>query len=198
MATLGVARLVKHFANGVVGVDEVTLTVGDGAFTALVGPSGCGKTTILRCVAGLEEPTSGEVRIGGRDVTWLPPRDRDVAMVFQNYALYPHLSVGENIGFPLKVRKVAPAEAARRVRQAAELLEIGALLDRKPAQLSGGSASAPPWRARSCASPRSSFSTSRSPTSTRRCARRRAPNSWHCTGGSAPRCSTSRTTRWRR
>ncbi|MFA6168087.1 MAG: ABC transporter ATP-binding protein [Gemmatimonadaceae bacterium] len=138
MAALNVSRLVKHFANGVVGVDDVTLTVGDGAFTALVGPSGCGKTTILRCVAGLEEPTSGEVRIGGRDVTWLPPRDRDVAMVFQNYALYPHLSVGENIGFPLKVRKTAPAEAARRVRQAAELLEIGALLDRKPAQLSGG------------------------------------------------------------
>ncbi len=138
MAALSLSRLVKHFANGVVGVDDVTLTVGDGAFTALVGPSGCGKTTILRCVAGLEEPTSGEVRIGGRDVTWLPPRDRDVAMVFQNYALYPHLTVGENIGFPLKVRKTAPAEAARRVRQAADLLEIGALLDRKPAQLSGG------------------------------------------------------------
>ncbi|MDP1892352.1 MAG: ABC transporter ATP-binding protein [Gemmatimonadaceae bacterium] len=138
MAALSVSRLVKHFANGVIGVDDVTLTVGDGAFTALVGPSGCGKTTILRCVAGLEEPTSGEVRIGERDVTWLPPRDRDVAMVFQNYALYPHLTVGENIGFPLKVRKTAPAEAARRVRQAAELLEIGALLDRKPAQLSGG------------------------------------------------------------
>ncbi len=138
MAALNVSRLVKHFANGVVGVDDVTLTVGDGAFTALVGPSGCGKTTILRCVAGLEEPTSGGVLIGGRDVTWLPPRDRDVAMVFQNYALYPHLTVGENIGFPLKVRKTAPAEAARRVRQAAELLEIDGLLDRKPAQLSGG------------------------------------------------------------
>ncbi len=87
MAALSVSRLVKRFANGGIGVDDVTLTVGDGAFTALVGPSGCGKTTMLRCVAGLEEPTSGEVRIGDRDVTWRPPRDRDVAMVFQNYAL---------------------------------------------------------------------------------------------------------------
>lgn len=126
MAALRVSRRVKHFTNGVVGVDDVMRTVGDGAFTALVGPSGCGNTTILRCVAGLEEPTSGDVRIGGRDVTWLPPRDRGVAMVFQNYALYPHLTVGENIGFPCEVRKTASAEVARRVRQAAELLEIGA------------------------------------------------------------------------
>ena len=138
MAALAITRLVKRFAGGVVGVDDVTLTVGEGAFTALVGPSGCGKTTILRCVAGLEEPTSGEVRIGDHEVTWLPPRDRDVAMVFQNYALYPHLTVRENIGFPLKVRRTAGAEVARRVSHAAELLEIGALLDRKPAQLSGG------------------------------------------------------------
>ncbi|MDQ8154390.1 MAG: ATP-binding cassette domain-containing protein [Gemmatimonadota bacterium] len=138
MGALSVTRLVKRFAGGVVGVDDVTLTVADGAFTALVGPSGCGKTTILRCVAGLEEPTSGAVHIGGREVTWLPPRDRDVAMVFQNYALYPHLSVRENIGFPLKVRRTASDEVTRRVRQAADLLEIGALLDRKPAQLSGG------------------------------------------------------------
>jgi multiple sugar transport system ATP-binding protein len=138
MGALAVTQLTKRFAGGVVGVDDVSLTVADGAFTALVGPSGCGKTTILRCVAGLEEPTSGTVRIGDRDVTWLPPRDRDVAMVFQNYALYPHLSVRENIGFPLKVRRTAPADVTRRVGQAAELLEIGALLDRKPAQLSGG------------------------------------------------------------
>ena len=138
MAALGVTHLVKRFAGGVVGVDDVTLTVGEGAFTALVGPSGCGKTTILRLVAGLEEPTSGEVRIGGRDVTWLPPRDRDVAMVFQNYALYPHLTVRDNIAFPLRVRRTAPAEIVRRVRQAAELLEIDALFERKPAQLSGG------------------------------------------------------------
>jgi multiple sugar transport system ATP-binding protein len=138
MAALEIAHLVKRFAGGVVGVDDVSLTVAEGAFTALVGPSGCGTTTLLRLDAGLEEPTSGEVRIGGRDVTWLPPRDRDVAMVFQNYALYPHLAVRENIAFPLTVRRTAGAEVTRRVKHAAELLEIGALLDRKPAQLSGG------------------------------------------------------------
>ncbi|HEY3287170.1 MAG TPA: ABC transporter ATP-binding protein [Gemmatimonadaceae bacterium] len=138
MADLALLALRKQFAGGVIGVDDVTLVVPDGAFTALVGPSGCGKTTILRLVAGLEEPTSGAVRIGGRDVTFLPPRDRDVAMVFQNYALYPHLSVRANIAFPLTVRRVAGAEVTRRVRHAAELLEIDGLLDRKPAQLSGG------------------------------------------------------------
>ncbi|MHB1312108.1 MAG: ABC transporter ATP-binding protein [Gemmatimonadaceae bacterium] len=142
MAALHLDQLVKRFGSGAtgeaIGVDGVTLTVADGAFTALVGPSGCGKTTILRCVAGLEEPTSGTVRIGARDVTWLAPRDRDVAMVFQNYALYPHLTVRDNIAFPMKVRRTAPAEITRRVRSAAELLEIGMLLDRKPAQLSGG------------------------------------------------------------
>ena len=142
MAALHLEQLVKRFGSAAtgeaIGVDGVTLTVADGAFTALVGPSGCGKTTILRCVAGLEEPTSGTVRIGERDVTWLPPRDRDVAMVFQNYALYPHLTVRDNIAFPMKVRRTAPADIARRVRNADELLEIGMLLDRKPAQLSGG------------------------------------------------------------
>ncbi len=138
MAELAITNLVKRFAGGVVGVDDVTLTVGEGAFTALVGPSGCGKTTMLRLVAGLEEPTSGAVRIGTRDVTWLPPRDRDVAMVFQNYALYPHLTVRENIAFPLTVRRMPGAEVTRRVKHAAELLEIDALLSRKPAQLSGG------------------------------------------------------------
>ena len=138
MAALELTNLVKRFAGDVIGVDDVTLTVGDGAFTALVGPSGCGKTTILRMVAGLEEPTAGSVRIGGREVTWLAPRDRDVAMVFQNYALYPHMTVRANIGFPLAVRRTAAAEVTRRVARAAELLEIGMLLDRKPAQLSGG------------------------------------------------------------
>ncbi len=138
MAALTVTHLVKRFTGGVIGVDDVSLTVHEGAFTALVGPSGCGKTTMLRMVAGLEEPTSGAVRIGARDVTWLPPRDRDVAMVFQNYALYPHLTVRENIAFPLTVRRTAAVEVTRRVRQAAELLDIDGLLDRKPAQLSGG------------------------------------------------------------
>jgi ABC-type sugar transport system ATPase subunit len=141
VASLHLEKLVKRFGSGAseaIGVDGVTLAVPDGAFTALVGPSGCGKTTILRCVAGLEEPTGGVVRIGDRDVTWLAPRDRDVAMVFQNYALYPHLTVRDNIAFPMKVRRTAPAEVTRRVQGAAELLEIGALLDRRPAQLSGG------------------------------------------------------------
>ncbi|MGH3681398.1 MAG: ABC transporter ATP-binding protein [Natronosporangium sp.] len=118
--------------------DRVDLTVADGEFVVLVGPSGCGKTTLLRIVAGLEEPDQGQVAIGGRDVTDLPARRRGVSMVFQSYAIFPHLRVRQNIGFGLKMRRVPADELDRRVRQAAELLELGDLLDRYPAQLSGG------------------------------------------------------------
>jgi ABC-type sugar transport system ATPase subunit len=119
-------------------VDAVSLEIADGEFAVLVGPSGCGKTTLLRMVAGLETPTAGRIWIGADDVTGLPPRDRDVAMVFQNYALYPHLAVRDNIGFGLRMHRMAPADIARKVRATAEMLEIGELLDRRPAQLSGG------------------------------------------------------------
>jgi multiple sugar transport system ATP-binding protein len=117
---------------------SLTLDVPDHAFLALLGPSGCGKTTALRILAGLEPPTGGRVLIGERNVTRLQPRDRDVAMVFQSYALYPHMTVAENIAYPLRIRKIDPAERSRLVSQVAAALEVGHLLDRRPAQLSGG------------------------------------------------------------
>jgi ABC-type sugar transport system ATPase subunit len=137
MAAIVLDRLTKRF-DGAPVVDELSMEIADGEFAVLVGPSGCGKTTVLRMIAGLEESTSGRIRIGNRDVTDLAPRDRDVAMVFQNYALYPHLTVRENIEFGLRMRRTAGDEIARRVRQSTEMLEIGDLLERRPGQLSGG------------------------------------------------------------
>ena len=119
-------------------VDALDLLVHDGEFMVLVGPSGSGKSTALRMIAGLEEVDSGGIWIGDRDVTWERPQDRDVAMVFQNYALYPFLNVEDNIGFPLKMSGVAKDERRRRVRETAKLLELEMLLERKPGQLSGG------------------------------------------------------------
>ncbi|GLY34567.1 sugar ABC transporter ATP-binding protein [Amycolatopsis sp. NBRC 101858] len=119
-------------------VDGLDLSVSDGEFLVLVGPSGCGKSTTLRMLAGLEGVDDGSIHIGARDVTMLPPKDRDIAMVFQNYALYPHMTVGENIGFHLKLAHVPAAERQRRVSEAAKVLDLTAYLDRKPARLSGG------------------------------------------------------------
>ena len=119
-------------------VDALDLVIEDGEFMVLVGPSGSGKTTALRMLAGLEEVDAGSILIGARDVTDVPPKDRDVAMVFQNYALYPYLTVEANIGFPLKVARMKKAERARRVREVAELLGLTSYLARKPGQLSGG------------------------------------------------------------
>jgi multiple sugar transport system ATP-binding protein len=119
-------------------VDALELQIADGEFMVLVGPSGSGKTTALRMLAGLEEVDAGAVLIGGRDVSDLPPKDRDVAMVFQNYALYPYLTVAANIGFPLKIARVKKAEREQQVREVAELLGLTAYLERKPGQLSGG------------------------------------------------------------
>ena len=119
-------------------VHDVTLNVEDQEFLILLGPSGCGKTTTLRMVAGLEDITRGAIHIGNRDVSHVPPKDRDIAMVFQNYALYPHMTVFENMAFGLKLRKVPRAEIDRRVKEAAEILGIGTLLERKPKELSGG------------------------------------------------------------
>jgi len=119
-------------------VKDLNLEIGDGEFMVLVGPSGCGKTTSLRMIAGLEEITSGTLKIGDRVVNDVPPKDRDIAMVFQSYALYPHMSVRENLAFGLKLRKVPKAEIERRVNEAAETIQLGKLLDRKPKELSGG------------------------------------------------------------
>ena len=128
----------KVFPGGVVAVDGVSLTIGSGEFLVLVGPSGCGKSTLLRMIAGLEEVSAGSISIGDREVTELPPRARDIAMVFQSYALYPHMTVRQNLGYGLKVRKISKREVAERVTRAADLLGLDQLLDRKPAALSGG------------------------------------------------------------
>jgi multiple sugar transport system ATP-binding protein len=119
-------------------VRDLDLEIGDGEFVVLVGPSGCGKSTSLRMLAGLEEVTSGSIRIDDRDVTLLPPKDRDIAMVFQNYALYPHMTVAENMAFALRMAGMPKAERAERVRDAAKILDLTELLDRKPKALSGG------------------------------------------------------------
>jgi sn-glycerol 3-phosphate transport system ATP-binding protein len=127
----------KHW-DSIRAVDAVSFSADAGSFVVLLGPSGCGKSTTLRLIAGLDTPTGGTIRIGERDVTHVPPAERGIAMVFQSYALFPHLTVEENITFGLEVRKVAAAERAKRLARVAELLGLGALLARKPSQLSGG------------------------------------------------------------
>ena len=136
MAPLRFTDVSKVYANGVEAVSHLSLDVEDGEFVVLVGPSGCGKTTALRMVAGLEDVTDGEIEIGGRVVNDLSPRERDIAMVFQNYALYPHMTVAENIGFSLLMQKLPKAEVGRRVEDAARVLGLTDQLRRKPAQLS--------------------------------------------------------------
>jgi multiple sugar transport system ATP-binding protein len=138
MAAIALENVSKVFDGDVVAIDDVSLEIADGEFIALVGPSGCGKSTLLRSIAGLEEVTSGDISIGGRDVTDLAPRHRDVAMVFQSYALYPHMTVRQNLGYGLRVRRVRRAEVAKRVEEVAALLGLSELLERRPAQLSGG------------------------------------------------------------
>jgi multiple sugar transport system ATP-binding protein len=138
MSTVTIRKLNKNYENGFHAVKDVNLEIRDKEFMVLVGPSGCGKTTTLRMVAGLEEITSGEVLIGADVVNDLPPMDRNIAMVFQNYALYPHKSVYQNMAFGLQMRKYPKEEIEKRVREAADILGIGPLLERKPRQLSGG------------------------------------------------------------
>ena len=138
MATVDFDSVTKRFSADVVAVDDLSLTVAEGEFLILVGPSGCGKTTALRLVAGLEELTSGEIRIADRVVNDLPPTERDIAMVFQNYALYPHMTVAENMAFPLRQQHVKRAEIGQRVGDVARLLSIEELLERRPRELSGG------------------------------------------------------------
>jgi multiple sugar transport system ATP-binding protein len=138
VADIVLDHVTKRFADGTTAVDDANLHIADGEFVILVGPSGCGKSTCLNMMAGLEDVTEGEIRIGGRVVNQLAPKDRDIAMVFQSYALYPHMTVRENMAFGLKLAHLDRAEIGRKVDRAAELLELNGLLDRRPANLSGG------------------------------------------------------------
>jgi multiple sugar transport system ATP-binding protein len=138
MATVDLDDINKVYPNGFHAVSDLSLNVGDGEFMVLVGPSGCGKTTALRMVAGLEDITSGALRIGGKVVNDVSPKGRDIAMVFQNYALYPHMTVAENIGYALKLRKMPKDKLNAKVRETADILGLTEWLDRKPGQLSGG------------------------------------------------------------
>jgi len=138
MATIEARRLTKRFGDGPPAVDGIDLASTDGEFLVLLGPSGCGKTTLLRMIGGLEPPTAGQILIGGRNVTHLPPRARKIAMVFQSYALYPHMTVEQNIAFPLKAANIPKDEQRQKIDWAASILGIDMLLKRKPRQLSGG------------------------------------------------------------
>jgi multiple sugar transport system ATP-binding protein len=138
MAPVTFQHVTKRYADDMVAVGDLDLEIADGEFMVLVGPSGCGKTTALRCVAGLEEITSGWLRIGDRVVNRVPAKDRDIAMVFQSYALYPHMTVFDNLAFGLRLLKTPKAEIKRRVEEAGRILDLARLLDRKPKQLSGG------------------------------------------------------------
>ena len=138
MPGITIDGVTKAYKNGPRAVDDVSLEVRDGEFMVLVGPSGCGKSTLLKLVAGIEETTSGSIHIGDRDVTQLDPRKRDIAMVFQNYALYPHLSVRANLGFGLKLRKTSKDDISARVDDVARILGLEEMMERKPGELSGG------------------------------------------------------------
>jgi multiple sugar transport system ATP-binding protein len=138
MATVSFEHVTKAFSDDVIAVDDLDLEIADGEFLVLVGPSGCGKTTALRCLAGLEDITDGEIKIDDQVVNHLPPKERNIAMVFQSYALYPHMTVFDNLGFSLKLAKAPKQQIKERVEEAARILDLEALLDRKPRALSGG------------------------------------------------------------
>jgi ABC-type sugar transport system ATPase subunit len=178
VATVSFQNINKQYPGGFHAVRDLNLEIADGEFVVLVGPSGCGKSTTLRMLAGLEEITSGEIRIGDRRVNDVEPGQRDIAMVFQNYALYPHMTVHENLAFGLKMRRTPKAEIARRTTETAETLGITSLLQRKPRELSG---------APSCGSRRFFCLTNPSRTSTRSFASRCGPRSRRSISGSARR-----------
>src|ERR1700745_154759 len=138
MATVTYDHVTKAYADGTIAVNELDLLIKDGEFLVLVGPSGCGKTTALRCLAGLEEITAGQIKIDERVVNRVPSKDRNIAMVFQSYALYPHMTVYDNLAFGLKLLKTPKQEIKRRVNEAAKILNLERFLDRKPRALSGG------------------------------------------------------------
>ena len=186
MANVALRSVTKQFPGGTFALDDLSLEVPDGEFLILVGPSGCGKSTALRLIAGLDKPTSGQISIGDRVVNGISPRDRDIAMVFQNYALYPHMTVQRNLAFGLRERRTPKREIERRVSEIAAVLSLGELLKRRPAASGSGWR----WAARWCASPRCSCSTSRCRIWTRSCGCRCAPSSSGCTSGWASPPST--------
>jgi multiple sugar transport system ATP-binding protein len=138
MAEITITKLHKIYPNGTIALQDINITVADGEFLVLVGPSGCGKSTVLRCVAGLEQPTSGTIAVGGQEINALPPQARDLAMVFQTYALYPHMTIFDNLAFGLKMRRWAPEDVRAAVAAVAEKLGLAQHLDKKPRELSGG------------------------------------------------------------
>jgi ABC-type sugar transport system ATPase subunit len=156
MAEVMLDDVTKVYPNGYQAVTDVSLDIADGEILVMVGPSGCGKSTVLRMIAGLENISSGTLKIDDRVVNHVEPKNRDIAMVFQNYALYPHKTVEENIGFALRMAKVPKAEIQKRVAEAARILELTEYLNKRPAQLSGGSASGWRWGGPSCATRRRS------------------------------------------
>ena len=156
MSRIVLDRITKLFGDDVVAVDDVSLEIADGEFMVLVGPSGCGKSTILRMIAGLEEVTAGEITIGDRQVTDLEPKARDIAMVFQSYALYPHMTVEQNLAFGLKLRKTPKAELKQRVFDAAKILGLLPLLSGGRRSSRADSANGSRWAARWCANPKRS------------------------------------------
>ena len=196
MASIEMKNIVKQYGDGFPAVNDVSLDIADGEFMILVGPSGCGKSTLLRMIVGLEDITSGDMIIGGKRVNDKAPRDRNLSMVFQNYALYPHLTVFENIAFPLRLAKTPDDEVRRRVTEAVRRARAARSTSSASRPTSpAASASAWPWAARSSGRPRRSSSTSRCPTSTPSCAARCARRSPACSGGWASPRSTSPTTR---
>ena len=196
MAEVSVSGVFKRFGP-VAALSEIDLTVHDNEFVVLVGPSGSGKSTLLRIVAGLERQSEGAVAIDGRDMAGVAPKDRDVAMVFQSHALYPHMNVFDNLAFNQRIRGVDRKTVDAKVREVAERLEITELLKRRPRQMSGGQRQRSPSAGRWCGTRASSSSTSRSPISMPSCGSGCAPSSSGCTGSCGAPRSTSPTTRWR-
>ena len=185
MGNVRLHGVAKTYTNGTKAVHATRFDIEDGELIVLVGPSGCGKSTLLRMVAGLEEITEGTVEIGGRVVNDLDPAERDIAMVFQNYALYPHMTVYNNMAYGLKNRGTAKSEIDAKVRNAAGMLNLTEFLDRRPSQLSGGQRQRVAMGAPSCASRRCFSLTSRCQTSTPSCATRCGSRSALCSGASA-------------
>jgi multiple sugar transport system ATP-binding protein len=185
MASVGVVDVRKSYGAQEI-IHGVSIDIADGEFVILVGPSGCGKSTLLRMIAGLEPITSGDIKIGERVVNFLPPKDRDIAMVFQTYALYPHKTVAQNMGFALMLRRAPRAEIDARVKRAAEILDLVPYLDRYPRQLSGGQRQRVPLSV----IPRYFYLTNRSPISTPNSGCKCALKSRNCINGSRRRPST--------
>ena len=184
MSAIRLVNVTKIYEGGIQAVNGVSLDINDGEFLVLVGPSGCGKSTLMRMIAGLEVVTDGVIEIGGHDVTSLPARRRDIAMVFQDYALYPHMSVRKNLGYGLKVRGTPRKEVSQRVESVATMLGLDVLLERRPGASLAVSASVWPWAGRSFASPKSFSWTNHCRIWMQSCVFRCGRSSGACTRGS--------------